>query len=96
MTEQPSTIVPDNVRDIARARRVRQADLAETIGVSRMGIVRRLKGDTRFTDSELVRLGERLDVPVGAFFGEVPVTVQPSAHAPESTEVYDAPTAEAS
>lgn len=74
MTDQNAT-VPDRVRDIAIARKVRQSDLADTIDLSRNGIVRRLNGSVRFTDEQLIRLADRLDVPVGAFFGEVPVTL---------------------
>ena len=63
--------VADKVRGISVEKRVRQADLAEALNVSRMAIVRRLNGSVPFTDRELILLAERLDVKVGAFFGEV-------------------------
>lgn len=63
--------VADKVRGISVEKRVRQADLAEALNVSRMAIVRRLNGSVPFTDRELIILAQRLDVKVGAFFGEV-------------------------
>lgn len=68
---QPSSVA-DKVRGIATEKRVRQADLASTLNVSRMAIVRRLNGSVPFADHELIALAQRLDVKVGAFFGEVP------------------------
>lgn len=75
MTLHPATPVPELIRTIARARGVRQTDLGAAIDVTRQGIVRRLQGKTRFDDRELTTLAELLDVPVGAFFGEVEVTI---------------------
>lgn len=75
MTLHSATPVPNQMRTIARARGVRQADLASAIGVTRQGIVRRLQGETRFTDRELATLAELLEVPVGAFFAEVPALI---------------------
>lgn len=66
-----TTLVADKVRGIAVEKRVKQADLAVALNVSRMAIVRRLNGSVPFTDRELITLGQRLGVPVGAFFGEV-------------------------
>ena len=63
--------VPNKVRGIAAERRVRQEDLARMLGLSRQAIYRRLIGDVDFTASELITLSQGLDVPVGAFFGEV-------------------------
>lgn len=73
MTEHKRPPVADSVRGIAAQRRVRQADLATELGLSRMAIVRRLNGTVPFTDRELTTLATYLSVPVGAFFGEVPV-----------------------
>lgn len=73
MTEQNShrpSIVADKVRGIAAEKRVRQAELASALKVSRMAIVRRLNGSVPFTDRELIALSEHLGVRVGAFFGE--------------------------
>ncbi len=70
-TPLPTTNVADKVRGIAVEKRVRQADLAVALGVSRMAVVRRLNGSVPFTDRELSALARRLDVKVGAFFGEV-------------------------
>lgn len=64
-------LVAGKVRGIAYERRVKQADLAEALNLSRMAIVRRLNGTVPFTDRELIVLADRLDVKVGAFFGEV-------------------------
>nr|WP_274635566.1 helix-turn-helix domain-containing protein [Microbacterium bovistercoris] len=74
MTQQVSpsaNIVADKVRGIAVEKRVRQADLATALDLSRMAVVRRLNGSVPFTDRELIALSRRLGVPVGAFFGEV-------------------------
>lgn len=70
-SNRPISPVPGKVRGFAAEKRIKQADLAATLNLSRMAIVRRLKGDVRFTDEELIALSERFDVPVGAFFGEV-------------------------
>jgi|GEM_PF-1827383 len=66
-----ASTVADRVRGIAVAKRVRQAELAVALGVSRMAVTRRLNGTVPFTDRELILLSKRLAVPVGAFFGEV-------------------------
>jgi transcriptional regulator with XRE-family HTH domain len=70
-TPLQTSIVADKVRGIAVEKRVRQADLAAALNVSRMAIVRRLNGTVPFADHELITLAKRLDVKVGAFFGEV-------------------------
>lgn len=70
LIRQPSGVA-DKVRGISAEKRLRQADLADTLKVSRMAIVRRLNGSVPFTDRELILLAKRLDVKVGAFFGEV-------------------------
>ena len=64
-------LVAVKVRGIAYERRVKQAELADALNLSRMAIVRRLNGTVPFTDRELILLARRLDVQVGAFFGEV-------------------------
>lgn len=74
MTDQPqrpANPVADKVRGIAAEKRVRQADIAEALSVSRMAVVRRFNGSVPFADHELITLSKRLGVPVGAFFGEV-------------------------
>lgn len=71
MTIRTTHSVADKVRGIAAEKRVRQAELASTLNVSRMAIVRRLNGTVPFNDRELSALADRLGVPVGAFFGEV-------------------------
>jgi len=70
-TQRRTTLVADKVRGIAAEKRVRQADLAAALSVSRMAVTRRLNGTVPFTDHELITLAKTLDVPVGAFFGEV-------------------------
>ncbi|WP_115644483.1 helix-turn-helix domain-containing protein [Leifsonia aquatica] len=72
MTVQKNVDVAAKVRGIAAEKRVRQADLASALNVSRMAIVRRFNGSVPFTDRELIALASHLGVPVGAFFGEVP------------------------
>lgn len=74
MTDQqqrPTSPVADKVRGIAAEKRVKQADIADALSVSRMAVVRRFNGSVPFTDRELITLSQRLGVPVGAFFGEV-------------------------
>lgn len=71
-TNRPTSAVADKIRGISAEKRVRQADLAEALNLSRMAVVRRLNGTVPFTDHELIILAQRLDVKVGAFFGEVP------------------------
>ena len=71
MTTQLTSPVADKVRGIAVEKRVKQGQLAETLSISRQSVVRRLNGETPFTDRELIALSQRLGVPVGAFFGEV-------------------------
>jgi transcriptional regulator with XRE-family HTH domain len=58
------------VRSIATLRRRTQADLADSLGLSRQAIVRRMNGTTPFSEPELRNLATYLSVPVGAFFGE--------------------------
>jgi len=70
-TIRQASSVADKVRGISVEKRVRQADLASALNLSRMAVVRRLNGSVPFTDRELIALAERLDVKVGAFFGEV-------------------------
>ena len=70
-THQPTTSVADKVRGIAVEKRVRDAERAETLSVSRMAITRRLNGSVPFTDRELIALSQRLDAKVGAGDGEV-------------------------
>lgn len=65
--------VAPKIRGIAAERRIRQVDLAAALHISRNSMVRRMVGKTPFTDIELSILSEVLEVPVGAFFGEVPV-----------------------
>lgn len=71
MAIQTRADVPNKIRGIAAEKRVRQADLAEALHVSKMSITRRLNGSVPFTADELIDLGVFLNVPVGAFFGEV-------------------------
>lgn len=64
-------LVADKIRGIAAEKRVTQAQLALSLQLSRMAVVRRLNGSVPFTDRQLRVLSARLQVPVGAFFGEV-------------------------
>lgn len=71
MTEHLGTEVADRVRGFATQKRVTQAALATSLGISRMAMVRRLNGTVPFSDRELLTISRTLGVPVGAFFGEV-------------------------
>lgn len=74
MTVQTSTDVAAKVRGIAAERRLKQNDLAAALHLSRMSIVRRFSGETPYSIDDLLKLARLFNVPVGAFFGEVPAT----------------------
>lgn len=74
MTVQTSADVAAKVRGIAAERRFTQKDIATELHVSRMSIVRRFSGETPYSIDDLLTLSRFFDVPVGAFFGEVPAT----------------------
>ncbi len=71
MSIQTTPSVAAKVRGIAAEKRVRQVDLASALNLSKMGVTRRFNGSVPFSDRELIVLAKYLDVPVGAFFGEV-------------------------
>lgn len=71
MAVQTNADVAAKVRGIAAERRVNQAEIARSLALSKMAVSRRFAGQTPFTPDELIRLAQRLDVHVGAFFGEV-------------------------
>jgi len=59
-----------NVRaELARGNHSRQP-LAELLGVSRMGIHRRLSGETPFRADELSKIAEHIGVPISRLLGE--------------------------
>jgi transcriptional regulator with XRE-family HTH domain len=60
----------ERIRDAAYHKRVSQERLAQAIGISRQGIVRRLSGQTPFSIDELVIIAKMLDTTVGALIGE--------------------------
>lgn len=71
MAKNRTVDVAGKVRGISAEKRIRQVDLASALNLSRMAITRRFNGSVPFTDRELIALSDYLDVPVGAFFGEV-------------------------
>ena len=63
--------LPDRVRGLAAERRMTQEFLAGVVlGISRPALRRRFNGDTEFTASEIEKLAEAFDVPIGTIFGE--------------------------
>ncbi|NLA65609.1 MAG: helix-turn-helix transcriptional regulator [Leucobacter sp.] len=63
--------VAAKVRGTLAERRLKQADVASEVKLSRMAVHRRLSGETPFTPQELIAVAELCDVPVSTFFGEV-------------------------
>lgn len=70
MTQHLDTAVADKVRGIAAEKRIRQADIAEHLGISRVAVARRFNGHVAFSPSELIRIAAVLDVAPGDFFPE--------------------------
>jgi transcriptional regulator with XRE-family HTH domain len=66
--------VARRVRGIAAEARIRQSELADELGLSRMSMNRRMNGATPFTPEELLRLATRLGVPVSELFEEASKT----------------------
>jgi len=62
--------VAAQVRAVAAIRRVRQAQLADQLKISRMAMSRRFTGEKPFEPEELIRIARELDVAVSTFFGE--------------------------
>lgn len=62
--------VAAQVRAAAAIRRIRQAQLADKLKMSRMAMSRRFTGEKPFEPEELIKLARELDVPVATFFGE--------------------------
>lgn len=60
--------------ELAR-RNLRQSALSAGIGLSDVQVSRRMTGRTDWTLSELVRLAEFLDVPLGDMFAATPAAV---------------------
>ena len=59
-----------NVRaELARGNHSR-AGIAHLLGVSRMGVHRRLSGETPFRADELVKVADHIGVPVSELVGE--------------------------
>lgn len=70
MAIETNADVAAKVRGIAAEHRVQQAELATVVGISRMGMSRRLSAQTPFTPEELIKIARRFGVPVATFFGE--------------------------
>lgn len=66
-----STIsLADRIRGLAAERHLTQEDLGKIFGVTRAAVRRRLRGQTDFTASDLQKLAQSFDIPIGALFGE--------------------------
>lgn len=59
-----------NARSIVAHQQVRQAEIAEKLGLSQSQVSRRLAGVTKFTAEELQQLAQLLEVPVSRLYGE--------------------------
>lgn len=70
MEIQTNADVAAKVRGALAEKRVKQAEVAGAIHLSRMAISRRLAGDTPFTPEELITVAGLCEVPVASFFGE--------------------------
>lgn len=73
MANQSHADVAAKVRGIAAEQRIRTADMAEELSLSRMAIHRRLSGEVAFSINELIALAGRFSVPVAAFFDETAI-----------------------
>lgn len=62
--------VAAKVRGVAAERGLKQAQLADAIGMSKMRLSRRFSGVTPFSPAELISIARVFDVPVGAFYGD--------------------------
>lgn len=72
MTQVPIVDVAANVRAEVARRRIRQADLADAMGLDQRAVSRRLLGHVEFSATELQKVAQILDVPVARLLGEVP------------------------
>ncbi len=70
MTPNESDVAA-KVRGIAAERRIKQEQIAEVLGVSRNGVVRRYNGTTAYSTGDLIKLSRFFNVPVATFFGEI-------------------------
>jgi transcriptional regulator with XRE-family HTH domain len=68
MTQHLDSVVADRVRGIAAEKRVRQSDVAEHLGLSRVAVARRFNGHVAFSPSELINIATFLGVTPGEFF----------------------------
>lgn len=71
MNESNAECVAANVRAEVARRRIRQTAIAEHLGLNQQQVSRRLNGQVELTATELQRLAELLEVPVGSLYGEV-------------------------
>lgn len=71
MTQSPITDVAANVRAEVARRRIRQAAIAEHMGLDQRAVSRRLLGQVEFSVGELQSLADLLGVPVATLYGEV-------------------------
>lgn len=67
MTQHLDSAVADRVRGIAAEKRIRQSDVAQHLGISRVAVARRFNGHVAFSPSELINLSDLLGVPAGDF-----------------------------
>lgn len=72
MAESLTPDIAANVRAEVARRRLRQADIAEHLGLDQRAVSRRLLGQVEFSASELAELAELLGTPIATLYGEVP------------------------
>lgn len=65
-------IVSAQIHALRRRDDMQTKQLAEKLGYNRMSFHRRMTGEVEFRESELQRIAELFDVPVGFLFGEGP------------------------
>lgn len=62
--------LPDRIRGLAAERRLTQESLATILGLTRPAIGRRFRGQTEFSASEIEKLADAFQIPIGSIFGE--------------------------
>jgi len=72
MRETPTELIAANVRGEVAKKRIRQAEIAERLGLNQQQVSRRLNGQVPISAAELRELAAMLEVPSGTLLGEVP------------------------
>lgn len=58
------------VRAILARKRIPQAELAQVLDISQVGVSRRLRGETPLDVNEVALIAAYLGVPIGVLYGE--------------------------